>query len=372
MLDLTKRTWAEIDLSAIRYNYHQLKSTLPKKCKFLGVVKANAYGHGAIPVTKILEELGCDYLGVACLDEARELRDAGIRTPILVFGYSPAQYASILAEDHITQTVGSIEAARAYSNALAGTGLMLTVHLKLETGMGRAGFNTSEETCVSQILESTRLPGLYTEGIYTHFCASDAPEPDNAFTSDQFIRFVNIVHASEAELGRKFLIRHCANSGAVFSFPETCLDMVRPGIALYGAYAGNHREKINLIPAMTLKTRIAHIGHFKAGDTISYGRNYTVRRPSKIAVLPVGYADGLHRTLSNKFRVMIDGATAKQVGSICMDMCMVDTTGLQVHVGDVAEVFGQNIAIENLANAARTINYEITCAIGPRVPRVYG
>lgn len=371
MSDLTNRVWVEIDLTAIEHNYYQLRSNLPKNCKLLGVVKANAYGHGTVPIGRKLEELGCDYLGVACLEEAQELRNAGIRIPILIFGYTPIQYTRLLVEEHITQTISSIEMARAYSNALAGTGLTLTVHIKLETGMGRTGFNASEASCVSMILESVTLPNLYTEGIYTHFCVSDAPKPDNAFTEDQFLRFMNIVHASETELGCKFTIRHCANSGAVFSFPDTCLDMVRPGIALYGAYAGNHHEKISLIPAMSLKTRIVHIGHFKSGDTISYGRTFAVSKPSNIAVLPVGYADGLHRVLSNRLLVRIGNAIVRQVGIICMDMCMIDTTGFKAHVGDEVELFGRNIPIEDVAKAAETINYEILCSIGPRVPRVY-
>ncbi len=371
MKDLTKRTWAEIDLGAVEHNYRAMREKLPAGCRFLGVVKADSYGHGAVEVSRLLERLGCEYLAVACLDEARILREAGICLPILILGFTPAEYAPELAEGNITQTVGSYDAAKALSHALAGTGKTLKIHLKLETGMGRTGFRAFEGSDLTPAVEAVKLPGLEAEGVFTHFCVSDEEEIVRDFTSVQFTRFKAAYEAIEAAWGERFAIRHCTNSGAMHAFPETCLDMVRPGISLYGMYPGPVRDAIDLRPVMTLKTRVAYVEDHEPGDTISYGRTFTVERPSRMAVLSIGYADGLHRVLSNKLRVMINGQIAPQVGRICMDMCMADVTGLDVKPGDEAEIFGAHMPIDAVADAAGTIHYEITCAVNRRVPRVY-
>lgn len=371
MTDETKRTWAQIDLGAIEHNYRAMREKLPAGCRFLGVVKANAYGHGAVEVARLLEELGCEYLAVACIDEARELRAAGIAAPILILGYTPPDCAPELAELSVTQTVGSLSMAKALSDALAGTDKTLRIHLKLETGMGRTGFRAFEGSDITPAVEAVMLPHLRAEGVFTHFCVSDGEEDVRDFTKVQFARFRAAYEAIEAAWGRAFEIHHCANSGAMHAFSETYLDMVRPGVSLYGMYPGPVRENIGLIPAMTLKTRVAYIEDHEPGDTISYGRTFTVEKSSKMAVLPIGYADGLHRVLSNKLRVMINGQTVPQVGRICMDMCMADVTGLDVKPGDEAEIFGLHMPIDDVADAAGTIHYEITCAVSPRVPRVY-
>ena len=371
MNDKTKRTWAEVSLGAIEHNYRAMREKLPAGCRFLGVVKANAYGHGAAEVSGLLERLGCDYLAVACLDEARELRAAGISLPILILGYTPAEYAPELAELELTQTVGSLAMAEALSKNLAGTDRMLKIHLKIETGMGRTGFRAWEETYASQAARAATLPNLRPEGIFTHFAVSDGEEGERDFTLVQLERFERACAAIEEKAGVEFPIRHCANSGAMHAFPEAYMDMVRPGVSLYGMYPGPVRENISLVPAMTLKTRVACVEDHFPGDTISYGRTYTVEKPARIAVLPIGYADGLHRTLSGKLEVCINGHVVPQVGRICMDMCMVDVTDLDVKPGDVAEVFGQNMPIDAVAEKAGTIHYELTCAVSPRVPRVY-
>ena len=371
MEDMKKRTWAEVSLGAIEHNYRVMRERLPEGCRFLGVVKANAYGHGAIPVAKRLEALGCDYLAVACLDEARELRAADIGLPILILGFTPPEYAGELADLHITQAVGSLDAAVALSEALEGTDKALKIHLKLETGMGRTGFRAFGQWKALPAATAVKLPHLDAEGVFTHFCVSDAEEGVRDFTCEQFRRFTAAVEAIETRAGHKFTIRHCTNSGAMHAFPETYLDMVRPGVSLYGMYPGPVRDQIDLIPAMTLKTRVAYVERHEPGDTVSYGRTFTAERPTETAVLPIGYADGLHRALSNKLTVLVNGHKVPQVGRICMDMCMADVTGLGVKPGDEVEIFGRDMPIDDVADLAGTIHYELTCAVGPRVPRVY-
>lgn len=371
MEDLKKRTWAEVSLGAIAHNYNAMRARLAPGCRYMGIVKANAYGHGADRVARTLEELGCDYLAVACLDEAVALRRAGISLPILILGYTPPEYASVLAENRITQAVGSLAVAQALNDGLAGSGKTLKVHLKLETGMGRTGFRAYGAGALEDTAQAAALPHLYPEGIFTHFCVSDADAGVRDFTDVQFRRFREGVAAVEGRTGRAFDIRHCTNSGAMLAFPETYMDMVRPGIALYGLYPGPETGGIDLIPAMELKTRVAYIETHEPGDTISYGRTFTVERPSRIAVLPIGYADGLHRVLSNRLTLSINGQRAPQVGRICMDMCMADVTGLDVRPGDEAEIFGRTIPAGDVAALAGTIHYELTCAVSGRVPRVY-
>ena len=375
MTDATKRTWAEIDLRAIAHNYYALQRRARLQtfvtCLIMGVVKANAYGHGAVEVARLLEQLQCDYLAVACLDEARELRAAGIRAPILILGYTPPIYAAEMAELEITQAVGSLAMAQALSHALDGTGRRLRIHIKLETGMGRTGFRAYSIKDVDDAVEAVKLPHLEAEGAFTHFCVADEASPERNYTFDQFVRFQRATKEIEDLWRNQFVFRHCANSGALQTFPETSMDMVRPGVSLYGMHPGEVERDIDLIPAMRLMTRVATVEDHLPGDTLSYGRTFTVERPSRIAVLPIGYADGLHRILSNRLKVWINGQEAPQVGRICMDMCMVDVTGLNVRPGDEVEIFGPNRPIDEVAAAAETINYEMTCAVSSRVPRIY-
>ena len=371
MDERTKRTWAEVSLGAIEHNYRAMRERLAPGTRFLGVVKANAYGHGAVPVSRLLQDVGCDYLAVACLDEAVQLRQADIALPILILGYTPPEYAGVLAENAVTQAVGSLAYAQALSQSLAGTGKCLKVHLKLETGMGRTGFRAFGEPALQEAALAMGLAGLEPEGVFTHFCVSDGDAEQRTFTDVQFERFLKGVAAIQDQAGRRFAIRHCTNSGAMLAFPETYLDMVRPGVALYGMVPGPETGGIELVPAMSLYSRVAYVEHHEPGDTISYGRTFTVQTPSEIAVLPIGYADGLHRVLSNKLRPMVGGIRVRQVGRICMDMCMLDVTGLPVKSGDVAEIFGRNVNCGELADLAGTIHYELLCAVSPRVPRVY-
>ena len=366
-----KRTWAEIDLSALEHNYREIRDRLPAGTRFAGLCKANAYGHGAVPVARRLEALGADYLAVSCFEEAAELRGAGIRMPILILAPSPAFLAPDIARLDAEQAVGDLEGARAMSAALAGTGLTLRFHLKLETGMGRTGFNVSLPGTPAQCAELLALPHLACAGVFTHFAVSDEPTQE-AYTQAQFARFTAAADALEAATGRSLGLRHCANSGAVVNDPRTALDMVRPGLLLYGLYPAEERGGLSLLPVMTLRTRVCACTEHRAGDTISYGRTFTCPRDMRLGVIPVGYADGLHRVLSGKMDVLIGDRRAHQVGNICMDMCMVDLTDLPgVGVGDEVTVFGRGLSADEQAKKAGTISYELLCAVSPRVPRVY-
>ena len=372
----TVRTWAEISLENLAHNYRTIRQALPPECRFLALMKADAYGHGAVPAAFRMAEAGADYMGVACFDEAAELRQAGIRTPILILGPSPVCYALPLAEMDVTQAVASLEAAEALSEALRGTGRRLRVHIKLDTGMGRTGFRAADPADLGRAARAMRLPGLEVEGIFTHFAVSDEPEGET-YTRTQFARFQAAVRALEAQAGRPFAIRHCANAGAVVRYrDEMCLDMVRPGLLLYGLYPGSDTGGLDLRPVMQLKTRVATITEHEIGDSISYGRTFVCHRPTRLAVLPVGYADGLHRVLSNQMQVLVRGQRAPQVGRICMDLCMVDITDIpDCSVGDVVTIFGQDadafLPVEEQAKKAGTISYEMVCAVSRRVPRVY-
>ncbi len=375
MNDLQMRTWAEISLQNIEHNYKAIRARLQKGTRFLGVVKANAYGHGAVRVAGLLQELNCDYLGVASIDEALELRDNGITLPILIMGYTPPRLTRILLEQNLTQTVYDIEMAEAFSANAAALGKTLNVHLKVDSGMGRLGFQCRGGCGAdSEMLRALSLPGLHFEGIFTHFAVADVF--GDTFTEKQFGDFKALVQGLEKASGAPFEIKHCANSGAMVNYAWSYFDMVRPGLMLYGLYPGRETGDIPLRPAMALKTRIAQIKEYDAGDTASYGRIYTAPSKRNIAVLTIGYADGLHRVLSGKIDVLVRGQRATQVGNICMDMCMIDVTDIPAaEPGDVVTVFGRDgdavIPIEEQAAPAGTISYEVLCSVSHRVPRVY-
>ena len=374
MNDLQKRTWAEIDLDNIRHNYEAIRASLPEGCRFLGVVKADAYGHGALRVSKLLEDCGADYLAVSCLDEALELRRGGIKMPVLILGHTPREYTEMLIENHITQTVTCLAKAVEYSTEAVKLGKELKIHIKLDTGMSRLGFLCSGEHFddgVQNVIDSCRLPGLLPEGIYTHFAVSDEPGEDcEAYTREQFSLFTSVIDAVEKRGGIHFAIRHCANSGATVSYPEMVLDMVRPGLLLYGY--GDSSGKLGLRPCMRFVTTVSTIKFYESGTSVSYGRRYTTQRRTRMGVLGIGYADGLPRIISNKCSFASKGGFAPQCGSICMDMCMVDLTDLpEVDVGSEVELFGEGNSIYKLSDAAGTIPYELLCAVSKRVPRVY-
>ena len=372
----TERTWAEIDLDNIEHNFREMKAKLGEDTRFLGVVKADAYGHGANRVAAVLQEAGCDYFAVACLDEALRLRAGGAMLPILILGYtSPERTPELIAYD-ITQAVSSFAMAKEMSLIACSLGKTLKVHLKADSGMGRMGFTCHDgRDPAPEMAEIMRLPNLDFEGIFTHFAVSDVAGGEE-YTEMQFAAFTSLADRLETLSGKKFRIRHCTNSGAMINYKKTYLDMVRPGIALYGCYPDKDRGDLELRPVMQLKTRIYQIKDFEAGDTVSYGRLYTAPSARRIAVIPIGYADGLHRVLSGKLEMLVRGKRVPQVGRICMDMCMLDVTDVKgVSLGDVVTVFGRDgdgfIPVEEPAEKAGTISYEILCDVSPRVPRIY-
>lgn len=370
-----KRTWAEIDLDALEHNYRTLRAHVGQSVKFLGVVKADAYGHGAIPYSHLLEELGADYLAVSSLDEAMELRANDVHLPILILGYTPADQVGNLIDLQITQAVTSPEAAKAYSAEAVRHGGALKVHMKLDTGMSRVGFLCQGDhfaQAVADVTEACCLPGFDVEGVFTHFAVSDEPDkPESVtYTRNQLDLFRRTFEAVEAAWGRRFAIHHCSNTGATALWPEAWMDMIRPGLLQYGC--GEFAQQLGLKPVMTLKTTVSIIKNYDPGTTVSYGRTFEAERPTRMGVVPYGYADGFFRCLSNRCRMMTDYGSAPQRGRICMDMSMIDLTDLpEVKPGDEVEIFGSRISVNEVAALAGTIPYEITCAVSKRVPRVY-
>ena len=369
-----KRTWAEISLDNLTHNFETIRRQVGPKAKLLGVVKADAYGHGAVRVAKHLERLGAGYLAVSNLDECEELRVNGITLPILMLGFTPADQAERILKNDMTQAVPNLAIAEAYSSAAVHAGGTMKVHIKLDTGMGRLGFQCDDahfDASLRDILKSLTLPGLDVEGVFTHFCVSDeAADECVEFTKVQHDRFLRMIDAVETQGNFRFRLHHCCNAGGIASYPEWAWDMVRCGIILYGT--GDLAERMGMKPVMTVKTTVSTIKDFDPDTSISYGRQFFTTRPSRIAVLPIGYADGLFRALSGKLRVLTPYGEAQQVGRICMDMCMIDVTDLpQVKSGDEVEIFGEHILCADDAALCDTIPYELMCAVSKRVPRVY-
>ena len=374
-MKVLKRTWADISLDNLEHNYKTLREHVGKGPRFLGVVKADAYGHGAVQVSRTLEELGAEYLAVSNLEEAVQLRRGGVNLPVLILGYTPPEFAPDEAEMAITQEVHGLQYAKDLNKALEGTGKKLTVHLKIDTGMTRLGFFADQpEATLAALVEVSQLPNLYIEGVFMHFCVSDSKKPEDvAFTKLQHERFVNMLDLMKSK-GIEPEIRHCCNSGATILRPEYAMDMIRPGVATYGFHPSPDTVgEIDLRPMMSLHTSIAQIRTIAAGKSISYGRTYETAEPTHMAVISMGYADGYLRTGSGKAHVILDGKRAPVIGRICMDMCMVRIPeGANVHRGDEVTVFGPDgWTAEDAAEAAGTISYEVLCAVSRRVPRYY-
>lgn len=368
-------TWVEINLDNLRHNILELKKIISSATKLCAVVKADAYGHGAVEVAKEAIACGASYLSVAFLDEAIELRKNGITTPILILGFTPENQFDKILEYDITQTVYNFKSGAMLSDCALKQNKKAKVHIKVDTGMNRIGF-CPEACTTAEFRELFSLRGLEIEGIFTHFARAD--ERDRHFTNEQFQIFTGIVKAIE-EAGYKIPIKHVANSAGVLQYPETHLDMVRPGIILYGLYPSDEIDKnlISLKPVMSFKTRVSNVKVLPKGKPISYGGTYITQRQSIIATLPVGYADGYSRLLSSRAQVLINGQRAPVVGRVCMDQCMVDVTDIQggVSIGDEAVLLGADgnnrISAEEIAELMGTINYEVVCGISKRVPRVY-
>ena len=369
------RTWAEINLDELAHNFNVLKGTLTGGAKFLGVCKANAYGHGIVACARKLQECGADYLAVASVPAGVELRQAGITLPILCLGQMTPDLAELMCEYDITQAVGDYENGKALSDYAASHDKKIRVHVKIDTGMSRTGFywpedEASKQETLNDIYELCRLPGLEVEGMFTHFAVAD---DDENFTRLQLSKLLD-AQQRLAKLGINFKITHAAASVGVLNYPEAHLDMGRFGLVLYG-YAstdiGNEGSDLDLHPVMKVKSRITAVRKLPAGATISYGRTYTLKRDSLIAVLPMGYADGLSRTLSNKFSVKIHDTLCPILGRVCMDMTMADVTDVKdVKAGDIATIFDGDL-VPLAAKNSGTIIHEILCKPSIRIPRVY-
>lgn len=365
------RTWAEVDLDTIEQNFKEIAAQV-NHAPVLCVIKANAYGHGSIPIAKRLQNAGAAYFGVATVPEAVELREQGITLPILILGYIDEADAPLIARYDITAAVYDRETAEMFSAAAVAENRPIQVHFKLDTGMGRLGFDAfAQENTVQEILSIAKLPGLKPTGIFTHFSVADEAD-GSAYTQAQKERFAAVCDALEAQ-GLHLPQRHCANSGAILQHPDTYCTMVRAGLILYGYYPDpNAAKPIPLKPAMTLKARVVQVRETAAGHSIGYGRTYETNTTTRIAVLSIGYADGYFRTCSHA-KILLNGQVVPVVGRICMDMCMVALPdALPVHRGDTAIIFGaESITADDVASYANTISYEVLCAVSSRVPRIY-
>ena len=379
-MDFVKRTWAEISLDAIAHNYHAIKSKVGENAKLCCVVKADGYGHGAVDLALLYEELGADFFAVSNIDEGIEIRTAGITLPILILGYTPVKDAERLSEYDISQAVFSLDYARALSGACEKAACSCKIHIKTDTGMSRIGFMCQQfprdEYSIKEICEACSLPHLIPEGLFTHFCVSDESTEGKDFTELQYSNFLYVREALRAA-GRELPVCHCSNSGAIEDYSETYCDMVRAGIILYGlAPSPKLRGKLDLIPAMTLKTSVAYVKELKKGATVSYGRTFTAERDMKIATVPIGYADGFIRANAKDGYMLINGQKAKIVGRICMDQTMLDVSDIDhIEQGDEVIVFGTGTmgepTADSIAQNTDTINYEVICLVGKRVPRIY-
>ncbi|MBQ6387243.1 MAG: alanine racemase [Ruminococcus sp.] len=378
-MDFVRRTWAEISLDAITHNFLEIRRKTIG-AKLCCVIKADGYGHGAVELAQLYEELGADYFAVSNMDEGIEIRNAGIQLPILILGYTPVRDAAKLSAHRISQAVFSLEYAKALSAACEKAACTCTIHIKTDTGMSRIGFMCQEfprdEYSVTEICQACELPGLVPEGIFTHFCVSDESAEGRAFTEKQYGNFRHVRNALAAR-GKTFALCHCSNSGAIEDYRETYCDMVRAGIILYGLTPSLKLSgKLDLIPAMTLKTSVAYVKELKKGATVSYGRTFTADKDMKIATVPIGYADGYVRANAADGYMTVNGQQAKIVGRICMDQTMLDVTDIdKIEPGDEVVVFGTGAngepTADTLAENTDTINYEVVCLVGKRVPRIY-
>lgn len=367
------RLLAEINLDAIGNNIREIRKLIKEKTQLLAVVKADAYGHGAEEVAKVCLYNGADQLAVATCNEGVQVRQWSIQVPVLILGNTVEGQLETVINNNLTQAVFRYETAKKMSDMAVKLNKTALIHIKIDTGMSRIGFLPNDEA-LDEIEKIFALPNLKVTGVFTHFATAD--EKDKTFTMVQYKRFRFITDALNAK-GHTDFIRHCANSGAILDMPELQLDMVRAGIIIYGMYPSTQvTHPINLIPAMSLKSQISYVKYLEENVSIGYGRTYFTTQRTKVATIPIGYADGYSRAFSNKARVIINGHYAPIIGNVCMDQMMVDVTNIpDVKDGDSVIIMGSDgkntVSAEELANIAGTINYEIVCDVGKRVPRVY-
>lgn len=357
--------YAEVNRSVLKANYNRIKE-YTNNAEMICVVKADAYGHGAIECTRVFYECGCRFFAVATVGEALQIREMYKDCEILILGICPFEAANILADNNIIAALGSLEHAKLLRENL-DNGKKLRCHLKLDTGMNRIGFSSREED-FCKIEEAFSVKGLVIEGLFSHFACADMP--DSSMTDEQYERFTDTEKRIK-DKGFELKVRHISNSAATLYRPDTHLDYVRCGIILYGLAPSSETAGEGLVPAMTLKTYITHIHTIEKGETVGYGADFTADRPMQIATLPIGYADGFIRAYAKEGYMIVGGKKCPIVGRICMDQCMIDVTGAAAKPGDTVEVFGVNIPVDNFAKAAGTINYECVCLLSQRVKRIY-
>jgi len=373
--EIIRPVWAEVDLEAIRENIRQIRRFTRQGTKapeIMAVVKAEAYGHGAVATARAALEAGATRLGVAIPEEGILLREAGIDRPVLVFTPLLPDQAETFLDYSLTATIAGEESARALSAGAGRRGQEARVHLKVDTGMGRVGVPPGEAPGLARKVAA--LPNLEVEGVYSHFATAD--EADLTFAYKQLDLFKEVLN-NLAEAGMRIPLKHIANSGAIINLPESYFDLVRPGIIIYGLYpsAETPRDRLPLKPALSLKARVVQVKRVPPGTGISYGRIYHTKKATNIVTLPLGYADGWSRLLSGEARVLLRGKSFPLVGRICMDQCMADVEDLAVEPGEEAVLIGkqgeEEISVDEVAGLLGTINYEVVCMLSDRVPRVW-
>ncbi len=379
MLEFLRRTWAQINLDALDNNIEQIKNVLRPGTGLCAVVKADCYGHGYAYTAQQMQESGADRFAVSNLAEALQLRKAGIDRPILILGYTPPDKTRELVYNDISQAVYSLAYAKALSDNASICGVRVNAHIKIDTGMSRIGFlyhdSVDDYPVIDEIEKACTLPGINPEGIFTHFSSADCTDGE-LFTRLQYDLFLSAVDRL-ASRRIYFELRHCSNSAGILNYREMNFDMVRAGIILYGLYPSPSVERtVRLLPVMELKTVISMLKNIPADTPVSYGRTFTSKREMTVATVPIGYADGYPRRLSNKMSMLVNGRRAPVIGNVCMDQTMLDVTDIgNVYEGRQITVFGRDggayISVDEVAEKAGLINYEVLCSLSRRVPRVY-
>ena len=374
--DAIRAAWAEINITNLDYNIKQIKDKVGPGKKITGIIKADAYGHGAIKVATVLRANGIESFGVATLSEAVRLRKAGfILEEIIVLGLTPDPYIDTIIEYRLTPVVCDYENAEAISRAAAKANIIINGYLAIDTGMGRIGYDTDNSSSIDDIRMIMNLPNFRIAGLFSHFAAADSL--DKTYTTVQEQRFM-VFYKKLLNAGIPIPCRTLANSAAIMEVASSHYEMVRPGIIMYGCYpsAEVDRSQIDLRPVMSIKANIVQLKKVPAGNSISYGRKFTTRQDSLIATIPIGYSDGLPRPYSTKGKVIVNGVFAPIAGTICMDQCMIDVTHVHYpRLSDEVTIMGKDgiyeISAEDIAKATNTINYEVLCAFGQRLPKVY-
>lgn len=380
MLAQHKRYWAEVSLDAAENNFNVIKSHLDKEVKLCCVIKADAYGHGAVQLARLYEEIGADYFAVSNIEEALQLRKTGIKLPIMILGYTPPECAELLATNNIEQSVFSFEYAKELNENAEKSGAKIKIHLKLDSGMGRIGFSCkhgkADEKALEEAAKACSMKNLIPYGVFTHFAVADEGKEGKEYTLKQFECFTSAIEYLKEKHKISFEVRHCANSAAIFDYPEFQLDMVRAGIILYGSAPSKKVLCPGIKEVMSLKAFVSMVKTLQPGDCVSYGCTYRANKEITLATVPVGYADGFWRSNINKANFIINGKKAPLTGRVCMDQLMIDVTDIPgVKAGDTVVIMGEQgsekILSSDIADINNTISYEILCAVGKRVPRYY-